>query len=79
MQKKLRPALQLTFTDKYKISITKNLYDGGEQSLEIERSKIIYENSGNYEFLEFPDRSFWNFRTGPRHCCGTVAGDSFLL
>ena len=34
-----------TFTDKYKISITQNLYDGGEKSLEIERSKIIYENA----------------------------------
>ena len=31
-----------TFTDKYKISITQNLYDGGEKSLEIERSKIIF-------------------------------------
>ena len=34
-----------TFTDKYKISITQNLYDGGEKNLEIERSKIIYENA----------------------------------
>tara|TARA_B100000963_G_scaffold350099_1_gene359907 strand:+ start:161 stop:1447 length:1287 start_codon:yes stop_codon:yes gene_type:complete len=33
-----------TFTDKYKISITQNLFDGGEKSLEIEKSKIIYEN-----------------------------------
>ena len=33
-----------TFTDKYKISITQNLYDGGEKNLEIERSKLIYEN-----------------------------------
>ena len=34
-----------TFTDKYKISLTQNLYDGGEKNLEIERSKIIYENA----------------------------------
>ena len=34
-----------TFTDKYKISFTQNLYDGGEKNLEIERSKIIYENA----------------------------------
>jgi len=34
-----------TFTDKYKISITQNLYDGGEKNLEIDRSKIIYENA----------------------------------
>ena len=34
-----------TFTDKYKIVITQNLYDGGEKNLEIERSKIIYENA----------------------------------
>ncbi len=33
-----------TFTDKYKISVTQNLYDGGEKTLEIERSKLIYEN-----------------------------------
>ncbi len=34
-----------TFTDKYKISITQNIYDGGEKNLEIERSKLIYENA----------------------------------
>ncbi len=34
-----------TFKDKYKISITQNLYDGGEKNLEIERSKLIYENA----------------------------------
>ena len=34
-----------TFTDKYKISITQSLYDGGEKNLEIERSKIVYENA----------------------------------
>ena len=33
-----------TFTDKYKISATQNLYDGGEKNLEIERSKLLYEN-----------------------------------
>ena len=33
-----------TFTDKYKISITQNLYDGGEKNLEINRAKLIYEN-----------------------------------
>ncbi len=33
-----------TFTDKYKISATQNLYDGGEKNLEIERSKLQYEN-----------------------------------
>jgi len=34
-----------TFTDKYKISITQNLYDGGEKTLEIESSELIYENA----------------------------------
>ena len=34
-----------TFTDKYKISITQNLYDGGEKNLEIQRSKLVYENA----------------------------------
>ncbi len=34
-----------TFTDKYKISITQNLYDGGEKNLEIESSKLIYQNA----------------------------------
>ena len=34
-----------TFTDKYKISITQSLYDGGEKNLEIQRSKLIYENA----------------------------------
>ncbi len=34
-----------TFTDKYKITITQNLYDGGEKNLEIESSKLIYENA----------------------------------
>ena len=33
-----------TFTDKYKISTTQNLYDGGEKNLEIEKSKLLYEN-----------------------------------
>ena len=33
-----------TFTDKYKISITQNLYDAGYNNLEIERSKILYDN-----------------------------------
>ena len=33
-----------TFTDKYKISATQNLYDGGEKNFEIERSKLMYEN-----------------------------------
>ena len=33
-----------TFTDKYKITATQNLYDGGQKDLEIERSKLIYEN-----------------------------------
>ncbi len=33
-----------TFTDKYKISATQNLYDGGETNLEIDRSKLLYEN-----------------------------------
>ncbi len=34
-----------TFTDKYKINIIQNLYDGGEKNLEIERSKLIFENA----------------------------------
>ncbi len=34
-----------TFTDKYKINITQNLYDGGEKNLELKRSKLIYENA----------------------------------
>ena len=33
-----------TFTDKYKLSITQNLYDAGYNNLEIERSKILYDN-----------------------------------
>ncbi len=33
-----------TFTDKYKIQLTQNLYDGGYNNLEIERSKILYNN-----------------------------------
>ena len=33
-----------TFTDKYKISLTQNLLDGGVKKLEIERSKLLYEN-----------------------------------
>ena len=33
-----------TFTDKYKLSITQNLYDGGFNNLEIDRSKILYDN-----------------------------------
>ena len=33
-----------TFTDKYKITATQNIYDGGEKNLEIARSKLVYEN-----------------------------------
>ena len=33
-----------TFTDKYKLSITQNLYDSGYNDLEIERSKILFNN-----------------------------------
>ena len=33
-----------TLTDSYKLSATQNLYDGGFKDLEIERSKLIYEN-----------------------------------
>ena len=33
-----------TFTDKYKISITQNIYDFGEKNFEINKSKLIYEN-----------------------------------
>ena len=32
-----------TFTDKYKLSLTQNLYDAGEKNLEIKRSKILFE------------------------------------
>ena len=33
-----------TFTDKYKLSVTQNLYDAGYNDLEIERSKILFNN-----------------------------------
>ncbi len=33
-----------TFTDKYKLSLSQNLYDAGEKNLEIERSKNLYNN-----------------------------------
>ena len=33
-----------TFTDKYKLSITQNLYDAGFNDLEIQRSKILFDN-----------------------------------
>ena len=33
-----------TFTDKYKLSITQNLYDAGFNDLEIKRSKLLYED-----------------------------------
>ncbi len=33
-----------TFTDKYKLSITQNLFDAGYKDLEIERSKILFDN-----------------------------------
>ncbi len=33
-----------TFTDRYKISITQNIIDGGIKNLEIKRSKILYDN-----------------------------------
>ena len=33
-----------TFTDKYKLSITQNIYDAGEKDLEIKRSKILFDN-----------------------------------
>jgi len=32
-----------TFTDKYKLSLTQNLYDGGEKNLEIKRSEGLFE------------------------------------
>ena len=32
-----------TFTDKYKLNITQNLYDAGYNDLEIERSKILFD------------------------------------
>ena len=38
-----------TFTDSYKLTITQNLYDGGLNNLEIDRSKILYNN----EILNF--------------------------
>ena len=40
-----------TFTDKYKLSLTQNIYDAGFNKLEIERSKILFEN----EVLNFSD------------------------
>ena len=33
-----------TFTDKYKLSITQNLFDAGYNDLEIERSKILFDS-----------------------------------
>ena len=33
-----------TFTDKYKLTVSQNLYDGGFNNLEIDRSKILYDN-----------------------------------
>ena len=33
-----------TFTDKYSLSLNQNLYDAGYNDLEIERSKILYDN-----------------------------------
>ena len=33
-----------TFTDKYKLSLTQNLYDAGEKELEIKRSIILFDN-----------------------------------
>ena len=38
-----------TFTDKYKLLLSQNLYDAGEKNLEIERSKILFDN----ELLNF--------------------------
>ena len=32
-----------TFTDKYKLSLSQNLYDAGEKDLEIERSKLLFD------------------------------------
>ena len=32
-----------TFTDKYKLLLTQNLYDAGEKNLEIERSKLLFD------------------------------------
>ena len=38
-----------TFTDKYKISATQNLFDGGAKDLEIEKAKLLFNN----EMLSF--------------------------
>ena len=32
-----------SFTDKYKLSLTQNLYDAGEKNLEIERAKLLFD------------------------------------
>ena len=32
-----------TFTDKYKLSLSQNLYDAGEKNMEIDRSKILFD------------------------------------
>ena len=32
-----------TFTDKYKLSLSQNLYDSGEKDLEIERSELLFD------------------------------------
>ena len=32
-----------TFTDKYKLSLSQNIYDAGEKDLEIERSKLLFD------------------------------------
>ena len=33
-----------TFTDKYKLLLSQNLYDAGEKNLEIDRSKLLFDN-----------------------------------
>ena len=38
-----------TFTDKYKISATQNLLDGGKKDLEIQKAKLLFNN----EMLSF--------------------------
>ena len=40
-----------SFTDKYKLTYTQNIFDAGVNNLEIDRSKILYEN----EVIEFKE------------------------
>ena len=44
-----------TFTDSYKLTVTKNIYDFGINDLEIERSKLLYDNEMIFFKLSIQD------------------------